>query len=234
MAWRKRVELLIVILVLCTAPMFGQMERSGDAEEQAPATKIEKADWEKSIENLDYGKTKTPKKEKDEIQPDINYSTSFSGSVGIKNIVLGIVIAVLAIIIILVIIQFMKTRDIAVEELTRVREILKDEDIEHFEQDELSIYLTRAIASSDFRLAVRIQYLMIIRQMADAGWITVKREKTNFDYLRELKNRNEHQAFKDVTLSYEFIWYGDVSVSQNEYSVMTQSFDSLLKSIPNE
>lgn len=236
MDWRRRVDLLIVGFMLCTAPLFGQAYRSLDAKEQAPATKIEKSDWEKSIENLDYGKLQAQekKKEKDQTEPGFNYSTTFSGGAALKNIILGSVILVLAIIIILVIIQFIKTRNIAVEDIARVREILKDEDIEHFETDELVNYLNRALAASDFRLAIRIQYLMILRQMADAGWILVKREKTNYDYLREIKNRNAQPAFKDVTLTYEFIWYGDVAVSQNEYSAISKTFDGLLNSIPNE
>lgn len=234
MAWKKRLSLVLLFFLLGILTTIAQNASVVHANDPAPAPKIENKHWEQSIENIDYGKVKKPAKIK-EIDPhSTNANSTYSTHFGIEKLILATVIAILVIITILLLYQYFRTRNTPIAEVTKVREILKDDDIENIKQDELSNYLNHALANSDFRLAVRIKYLIILRQMADAGWIVVKREKTNYDYLRELKTRNEQHAFKEVTLTYEFIWYGDIDVSKNEFSQINHSFENLLTSIHHE
>ena len=53
-------------------------------------------------------------------------------------------------------------------------------------ESDLDRLLREAVRNEDWRLAFRIQYLLVIRALHDTGRIIWKRKKTNHDYVREL------------------------------------------------
>lgn len=109
-------------------------------------------------------------------------------------------------------------------------EILDDLDERPMESD-LDRYLKQALTEQDYRLAVRIYYLMLLKALHDKNIITWRKEKTNYDYLRELHKHPEIKRLNNSTLLFEYIWYGDKAVNASEFHGIQPGFISLIEQI---
>ncbi|MEX0965720.1 MAG: DUF4129 domain-containing protein [Bacteroidia bacterium] len=95
----------------------------------------------------------------------------------------------------------------------------------------LEAMLKKALSAGDTRQALRIYYLMLIRQLSEKGWITWKREKTNFDYLRETSSRNGNQTFRELTLIFERYWYGNAKLPLETYERLSAKFEAFIRQV---
>ncbi|MEY3442222.1 MAG: hypothetical protein RLZZ519_503 [Bacteroidota bacterium] len=100
-------------------------------------------------------------------------------------------------------------------------EIPVEEDITKMEFEDL---LQQAVDAGRYRVAVRLLYLRTLRQLTDQGLIHWKPEKTNHDYLRELTDKRLRPGFSDVTLIFEYIWYGEFPVNKDDFNLARASF----------
>lgn len=100
-------------------------------------------------------------------------------------------------------------------------EIPVEEDIHKMEFEDL---VQTAVNAGNFRLAVRLLYLRALRQLSEQGMIQWKPDKTNHDYIRELKDKSLRQGFSDITLIFEYIWYGEFPVNRDDFNLARASF----------
>lgn len=96
-----------------------------------------------------------------------------------------------------------------------------------FEID-LDKILNDALVANDYRLALRINFLIVIKLLAQSGKINWAKEKTNWEYFNEIKDFTTAIKFKEIVLSFEPIWYGELSVNQQQFQVV-QPFYEILK-----
>lgn len=92
--------------------------------------------------------------------------------------------------------------------------------------------LDEAIRSGDFKLAIRLYYLELLKQLDANGIIKWKRDKTNKDYLAELFSKN--YFFDDIrrlTTAYETIWYGEHDIESQVFQRLSARFEGMLTSI---
>lgn len=93
--------------------------------------------------------------------------------------------------------------------------------------DEHLDYETRArnaIAAGNFRQAVRFLYLHSLEVLQGKQLIVPGVDKTNADYLRDLRNTRWHQPFSMLTLAYEYVWYGEVNISHQQFDELYGRF----------
>ena len=94
--------------------------------------------------------------------------------------------------------------------------------------------ISQAIRSSNYRLAVRYQYLRTLYKLADKHFIELAADKTNYQYVRELKNRDYQNNFASLTLNYEYVWYGEFNINENVYRKIAARFSEFNQQIqPN-
>jgi hypothetical protein len=99
------------------------------------------------------------------------------------------------------------------------------EDIEELDTDGL---LRQALAADDLRMAVRVQYLLLLKKLNEVGLIAWKKDKTNRDYLSELYGRNDcYENVRGLTLAYELVWYGERKVSDESFRRLSVEFESV-------
>ncbi|SFW57218.1 DUF4129 domain-containing protein [Chitinophaga sancti] len=91
--------------------------------------------------------------------------------------------------------------------------------------------IQQAIAEGKLRLAVRLMYLQTIRILADKQIIEYSKEKTNAAYLRSLSQTPWHKLFARLTVDYEYIWYGEVPVSGDQFSTIQGQFKQFLNEL---
>ena len=101
-------------------------------------------------------------------------------------------------------------------------------DMDELTEDVTGVDLERAIAeaadSGRYRRAVRLLYLRALRDLAERDLIDYRRERTNADYLKDLSNRPIGPLFEQITLLFEFIWYGDQSIDRLTFPRVHESF----------
>lgn len=97
--------------------------------------------------------------------------------------------------------------------------------------NELDHLLSKSIEEGNYREAVRIYFIYIIKTLREKGWITWEKKKTNTAYLFELRNRKQYNLFSHVTLIFEIVWYGKREIDQQKFNEIKPQFEELLKSI---
>ncbi|PTQ99507.1 uncharacterized protein DUF4129 [Mucilaginibacter yixingensis] len=98
------------------------------------------------------------------------------------------------------------------------------EEIENIHEIEFDGAIADAVDAKNYRLAVRLLFLRSLKQLADAGLIDWKADKTNSDYARELQNAEHKHGFLSVARQFEYVWYGDFAVAEPLYGQINNSF----------
>lgn len=99
--------------------------------------------------------------------------------------------------------------------------IIKNEDIKEL--------IRKALATKNYRLAIRYYYLYMLKSMSEKELISWQLQKTNADYLQEIKNAELKQYFTKITHLYDYIWYGDFPIDEIRYRKAEKVFLQLQK-----
>ncbi|SMO85980.1 protein of unknown function [Saccharicrinis carchari] len=94
--------------------------------------------------------------------------------------------------------------------------------------------LAMAIKNKDFRQAVRFMYLLSLRQLDTLGLIQWQPWKTNKEYCHELTSPGHKQSFTYLQLSYEYIWYGQFTVEEEQFNKVRTQFKDFNRAIGNK
>jgi len=81
-----------------------------------------------------------------------------------------------------------------------------------------------ALQNNNYRHAVRYQYLRSLHYLAGKNLVELAPDKTNFQYVREIKNRDMQNEFASLTLNYEYVWYGEFSIESEVYQKIEKGF----------
>ncbi|WP_394749751.1 DUF4129 domain-containing protein [Spongiimicrobium salis] len=93
--------------------------------------------------------------------------------------------------------------------------------------------IKNAIAAGDYRLAIRYYYLSILKLMSHKEYIAWEMQKTNDDYIKELKETDFKQSFARITHLYDYIWYGSFAIDESKFRKAEIAFSELQKAIDN-
>ena len=93
---------------------------------------------------------------------------------------------------------------------------------------ELQKLLQEAVAKGDYRGAVRIYFIFIVRDLTQKGHIQWEKEKTNFHYLREMSGKNEYDDFNRSVSYFEIIWYGKREIDASKFEQVKPNFTLFL------
>jgi hypothetical protein len=102
--------------------------------------------------------------------------------------------------------------------------IESEEDISKINFDEL---IAKALESKQYKLAVRYLFLKSLKILSEKGLIELKNNKTNYQYLTEIKNNQIADAFQVTTNRFEWIWYGDFPVDEDIIKNSQTDFNKL-------
>lgn len=87
--------------------------------------------------------------------------------------------------------------------------------------------IKQALQSNNYRQAIRYQYLKTLHKLADKHFIELAKDKTNFQYVREIRNPVFQNDFASLTLNYEYVWYGEFMIDRNTYQKLEVNFTGL-------
>lgn len=89
--------------------------------------------------------------------------------------------------------------------------------------------IDKAAAQGNYRLAIRLMYLRLLKDLTEHNIIQYKQDRTNFDYLLQLQPTAYYKDFFRVTRHYEYSWYGKFDVSADAYGIIKNEFDGFKK-----
>ena len=113
----------------------------------------------------------------------------------------------------------------------------KDKGLQNSSEDELETEdifainyqkeIDKAEANGNYRLAIRLMFLRLLKVMAEKSIIQYKQDRTNLDYLMQLHPTGYYNNFFRITRNYEYTWYGKFDVGKEAYRIIRNDFNQL-------
>ncbi|MDG4945590.1 DUF4129 domain-containing protein [Weeksellaceae bacterium KMM 9713] len=100
---------------------------------------------------------------------------------------------------------------------------------ENIHEIDLNALISKYEAEKNYRFATRYQYLKLLKVFNDKKLLTWDPDKTNLDYIRELKGSSHYATFSRLTHIFDYVWYGDFAVDEETYARYKNEFHSLIK-----
>ncbi len=84
--------------------------------------------------------------------------------------------------------------------------------------------IREACQLGNYRLAVRYHYLQTLHKLAENNFVEMAVDKTNYQYVREVKDTVKQNEFAGLTLNYEYVWYGEFAIDEIQYLKIKNGF----------
>jgi len=91
--------------------------------------------------------------------------------------------------------------------------------------------IKEATKSGENRLLIRYYYLWLLKKLSEKELIDWDVEKTNSDYLYEIKSEKLRDEFAYLSYLYNYIWYGEFVLEEKTLAKSVKSFEKTIKSL---
>tara|TARA_B100001063_G_scaffold245259_1_gene280428 strand:- start:3027 stop:3671 length:645 start_codon:yes stop_codon:yes gene_type:complete len=91
--------------------------------------------------------------------------------------------------------------------------------------------IASAERDNNYRLAVRYYYLLLLKNLSQAGIIEYDVEKTNSDYHYEINSEALKKEFSYTSYLYNYIWYGEFDIDISQFQKAKTAFNQFLDSV---
>lgn len=95
------------------------------------------------------------------------------------------------------------------------------------QSSDLDKLIQKAIDEKQYNLATRYLYQKNLYRLQNEGYIKWKKNKTNRDYLYEIKHKELRKIFREVTRYYELAEYGNFPISDTDFRQIYARFKKL-------
>jgi hypothetical protein len=233
--FKKSIFSLLIALIfsmgLQSSVSYAQNETTQETEVKT-IKKFDEQKWNELRDGIRYAK-EVEKKDK-----EISESTKFSPMgwsflAGFKYVFIGLVVALLA----LALVWFFTKGVLFGNKKSKLEEeqaaFLTEENLEKVEFGYLEQALEKALLQRNFRMAIRIHYLWLLKALYEKELINWKKDKTNHAYISELARKSSQESadsFRKLTLWYEKAWYGESIINENDFRMVETYFIDFRKS----
>jgi hypothetical protein len=108
------------------------------------------------------------------------------------------------------------------------------EELDNIQEINFDKLIQDAIDKRQFRLAIRLSYLLLLKELSVKGLIAWSPEKTNYEYLREIKSNSIRDQFAQNSLMYEYVWYGDFEIDQDNFNKVSGGLQAFTRQIKEQ
>lgn len=85
--------------------------------------------------------------------------------------------------------------------------------------------IAEAVERKEYRTAIRYCYIRSLKLLAARSLVELKVNKTNSQYVKELKEPDVKKLFEELTYVFEWIWYGEIPVQLQFFEAARTRFD---------
>ena len=194
--------------------------------------KLSPKQWQELSEGIDY--TETYK----DLEPDKKTENTFKWNPfdhdfsNFKFVFYFLIIGLVVFLIIKIVSSFkknpaIKPNAISISSIEEIEEKMHELDLE--------ILLKEALQDKNYRIALRINFLIIIKMLSQRGYIIWAKEKTNWEYHSEVKDKNLSSLFRDIIVSFEPVWYGEHQLTEEQFNAVSPTYENFKKQLdPHE
>jgi hypothetical protein len=201
-----------------------------DYEEQVVRPReVDAEAWDKLNRELDYsGQPKPPKAEK-KPPPDTPEDLPPPPPAELSSLFKGILVGLLILLLlglIYAIVQHSNRKNHKISpadpaetdpgNLTALEEAL--------DKTNVAPYLLQAEAAKNYHLAVRLHFLALLKKLHETQHIQWKKDRTNRAYLNQMRPQAGYASFRELTLVFERVWYGNHFPEAAEYEQIKTQF----------
>ncbi len=111
---------------------------------------------------------------------------------------------------------FQKKNESVSIDINDVEQLIKSADFEKL--------IAEVESRGDTRQSIRLFYLWLLKDLKDKGIIEWLPEKTNADYLSEIVNESLKKQFSYLSYLFNYIWYGEFSITDEDYISAKNAF----------
>lgn len=86
--------------------------------------------------------------------------------------------------------------------------------------------IAAAEKEQNYRMAVRLLYLQLLKVLAEKELIDYRYGRTNQDYVMQMSGSSYHRDFFCLTRNFEYTWYGQFNLSAAAYNMMRDDFSN--------
>lgn len=189
---------------------------------------LTKQQWQEISEGVDYNETYNEMERKD---PKKSGKTNYSMNPGFdlgnfKYLIYFVILGLVVYLIVKVVIHSkknttVKEQTISIDAIEQIEEKLHEVNLEDL--------LKEALEAKNYRIALRLNFLIIIKLLSQKGEIQWAKEKTNWEYYSELRDKLIADQFKEIIQSFETFWYGEHPLTELEYHFTEPTYQALQK-----
>lgn len=200
--------------------MFLLMVMPGRTEANTSSEPFDRGRWERLRKNVDY--TENP--------PELKELPERKGWNIPENIRSIIQIALIAIVVAALIALTLQIilRSASGSGKVRLSDIHTEEIDELFtDRKNVEQMYREALKNHDYRLALRYFYILLLQELSERKLIVLQRDKTNHQYLQELRHNELFGELASVTYLFEAVWFGEKRIDAGLFSQTTESCKAL-------
>lgn len=101
------------------------------------------------------------------------------------------------------------------------------EDTENLHQIDFQTAIAEAIKAQEYNKAVRLLYLLALRELTEEDLLHWQPGKTNYQYQQELKAAHLQDPFRQLGSFFEYAWYGNFAMNERHYQEAEKIYQSL-------
>jgi len=174
--------------------------------------------------------------ENEEEKKDITFESSGGSGAGIFGFIMkGLLILGAIGLLAYLLNQFLGAGGLTMRKNRKIKQQSVEVDLEKIEaeliESDVDRMLRLALEQENYPLALRLNYLAIIKGLYLNGYTRWKKDKTNRQYIREIENPDRKAEFKNLTLAYERVWYGQGEIDKQDYESLEPNFTTFIKTI---
>lgn len=186
--------------------------------------------WEEGRRGLDYAEQPPPPDPSTTVPPSAGFGDL---SLLSKPLMIMLFVAI-ALVIVWFVISSVKTRRRSAEKKSATsggKRVNSDALDERTPWDILLREYERARAEGRYRDALRLLYGLTLNKLDHIGVLVADPDKTNREYLRELRGNALENDFARLTRLHEVGWYGDLSLHRNQFEAIEPMFMQFIDKI---
>lgn len=218
------------------------------ASERIERRKFDQKRWQEIIEARNYTDTRTRKDSKDgksegmapgersgtraqqsdeddgrydyEAEDDSGLNISWLGPLS-SIIFYGAIIAI----IVVILMQIVRNTSFKFNPKRAPTPLQNTEEIHDISELDTEALIAQAQRANDYKLAIRLYFLDLLKRLNANGVIVWTKDKTNRDYLSELFSKQYYfDEVRKLTLAYERVWYGEHIPTEERFRELTSEF----------
>jgi hypothetical protein len=108
---------------------------------------------------------------------------------------------------------------------------VQDIDEQNIHEMDFGKLIGDAAHGSNYRLSVRYYYLWLLKKLSDREVIQLHSDKTNSEYLYEIRDKQLRKDFEYLSYVYDHSWYGEFELDTEAYAKVEKAFRKTINTL---